>query len=130
MITGGDFFLEQSTDLTDGSTSGGVQAGGVGVMAAGGGLIDTPLQNPAPSFTNETGTAQSVPLVDQGAAALNGITQTRVNNFLATNIKPATPAAASPSSATEQQNDQKQSNPVVWIGLALLVAGVIWAMRR
>jgi hypothetical protein len=64
---------------------------------------EVPLTTPQDGFSNETGTAQSIPLVDQGAAAREGIPESRVQAFInrATLKSPANPAAPkTPTTAT------------------------------
>ena len=92
-------------------------------------ILDQPittgaLLDPAPSFTNETNTATSVPLIDQGAAALNGISQTQVTNVL-TAPRPSDPAAPSGKAASDQVQDEKSSTGLV-VGVGIVILLIAW----
>lgn len=85
----------------------------------------TPLAADGVAYSNETNVAQSIPLVDQGAAAREGIPEDRVKAFInrANDSFPTPAAPAGPTTPTTVQPSRKTG--LLLIG-GVAAAGLVW----
>lgn len=97
-----------------------------------------PLQAAAPSYTNETNTAQSNPdvlikqniwAVDRQAAGINVDPSAR-GDTVTPAATPQNPAAPSPKDTEQVKQTAQARNPLVWIGVAAGVLVLFWAVRH
>lgn len=85
---------------------------------------------PVPSYTNETNTAQSVPLVDRGTYKRAGVGRKDTGSVPKPSVSPQRPAAPDPQTTAQDTNTKAKRSPLVWIGLAAGVFVLFWVVRR
>lgn len=88
-----------------------------------------PMMVPAKSYTNETNTAQSVPLGGAELYKRAGVNKS-VDRGLKPFVSPQNPAAPNPQTMADDTNTKAKRSPLVWIGLAAGVFLLFWVVRR
>lgn len=98
-----------------------------------------PLRLAPPTYTNETNTAQSIPLINAGALIREGIVPSKpppivpgggsVYNEVTAGPTPQKPAAPDPPPSKGTPPVPSQVSPVVWVGLGLGVIFLVWVAK-
>lgn len=92
---------------------------------------EKPMMVPAKVYTNETSTAQSVPLAERVDYTKVGVgSKQAIETGIKPNISPQNPASPQPKTPQQDANTKAFKNPVLWIGVAAGVFGLFWLVRR
>lgn len=92
---------------------------------------ERPMILPMRVYTNETSTAQSVPLADRVDYNRVGVgTKATIETGIKPNISPQNPASPQPKTTQQDSNSKAFKNPVLWIGVAAGVFALFWVVRR
>jgi hypothetical protein len=91
---------------------------------------ERPMVLPAVSYTNETNTAQSVPLSNRVDYTRAGISSKLDQTVAKPAITPQRPAAPDPKTPQEVTNQKAGKSPIFWVGLAAAAFGLFYVVRH